>query len=299
MILCTATAFLGAPLISYGLFNGGALATAFSSGFVFAGVASGGDLRSAAVGGVTALGFGGIGAGLQNGMFNTYEAIGLHGAVGGLSNLALGGKFGPGFVAAGFAKFSAPYANLGGPSADTIAVAVIGGTASSIGGGKFANGAATAAFGYLFNELAHPRTRDRSIYAAENGDVETLGWENPNNHKQGYGYRLKLRADGDGSLFVYAHIDPSSLTVSLNDSVTQGQLLGQYASPANGGATGPHLHFEWWSKTGARLDPGSYLPMVMPNHVLKDTIRFRSVHPVTGKARWHNGYDLVGPWSQP
>jgi hypothetical protein len=37
----------------------------------------------------------------------------------------------------------------------TSYIAVIGGTASVIGGGKFANGAETAAFGYLFNSIWH------------------------------------------------------------------------------------------------------------------------------------------------
>jgi hypothetical protein len=37
----------------------------------------------------------------------------------------------------------------------TIVSAVIGGTASVLGGGKFENGATTAAFGYLFNCFAH------------------------------------------------------------------------------------------------------------------------------------------------
>jgi hypothetical protein len=32
---------------------------------------------------------------------------------------------------------------------------VLGGTAAELGGGKFANGASTAAFGYLFNHCAH------------------------------------------------------------------------------------------------------------------------------------------------
>jgi len=36
-----------------------------------------------------------------------------------------------------------------------IAAVVAGGTASVIGGGKFENGATTAAFGYLFNQMAH------------------------------------------------------------------------------------------------------------------------------------------------
>jgi murein DD-endopeptidase MepM/ murein hydrolase activator NlpD len=146
---------------------------------------------------------------------------------------------------------------------------------------------------YLFNQLAHPAV-DRRFYAAESGSIETAGWENPNDQKQGYGYRLKLRADGDGSLFVYAHVDPASLAVSQGEMVTQGQLLGQYASPANGGASGPHLHFEWWSASGQRLDPKPYLSTVMPNYRQTDYIRFRGSHPVTGKPKMHNGYDLVG-----
>jgi hypothetical protein len=34
---------------------------------------------------------------------------------------------------------------------NTVAAAVVGGTASVLGGGSFANGAVTASFGYLFN----------------------------------------------------------------------------------------------------------------------------------------------------
>jgi hypothetical protein len=36
----------------------------------------------------------------------------------------------------------------------TIASAILGGTASHLGGGKFANGAVTAAFGYVMNQLS-------------------------------------------------------------------------------------------------------------------------------------------------
>jgi hypothetical protein len=39
--------------------------------------------------------------------------------------------------------------------AQAIAVAVVGGTASRLAGGKFANGAVTAAFGYAFNQMSH------------------------------------------------------------------------------------------------------------------------------------------------
>jgi murein DD-endopeptidase MepM/ murein hydrolase activator NlpD len=189
---------------------------------------------------------------------------------------------------------------------DTFIHAMIGGTASVLGGGKFASGAQSGAFGYLFNEVAHRMggsygagiARDRRIYSAESGVVETAGWENPGDHTQGYGFRLKVRMSSDQSLFVYAHVDPNSIQVFEGLVVAKGQYIGEYASPANGGATGPHLHFEWWSKNGTRLDPAANLPTVMPEHVLKDTIRFRNVHPVTGAAQWHNGYDLVGPTGQ-
>lgn len=39
----------------------------------------------------------------------------------------------------------------------TIQSAIVGGTASVLGGGKFANGAVTGAFGYLFNDAIHYR----------------------------------------------------------------------------------------------------------------------------------------------
>ncbi|MBI1905708.1 MAG: hypothetical protein HYS20_05620 [Rhodocyclales bacterium] len=53
-------------------------------------------------------------------------------------------------------------------AANLIARAVIGGTASVIGGGKFANGAYTASFGYLFNQLQHPAA-PRAIYGETAG----------------------------------------------------------------------------------------------------------------------------------
>ena len=40
------------------------------------------------------------------------------------------------------------------------------------------------------------------------GRIETAGWESESNHNKGYGYRLKLRATDDSSLFVYGHVDP-------------------------------------------------------------------------------------------
>jgi len=118
-------------------------------------------LRGAVVGGIQ----GGITAGLLKGMestgFNMDTALHVagHGVVGGAANVALGGKFQDGFLSA---AASAGAADMGafdfidgdgpGPVAGRTAVAgIVGGTASALGGGKFANGAYTAAFQHLLN----------------------------------------------------------------------------------------------------------------------------------------------------
>lgn len=83
-----------------------------------------------------------------------------HGAVGGAREVALGGKFEHGFPAAGVAKLTSPLIDhIPGDTFEARAVrvfaaATVGGTASSVGGGKFANGAATAAFMQTSTEAA-------------------------------------------------------------------------------------------------------------------------------------------------
>ena len=80
-----------------------------------------------------------------------------HGVVGGVRSVASGGKFGPGFLSAGFTQLASPQIGriggdgFGGTSARVIAAAVVGGTASRLGGGKFANGASTGAFLWMYN----------------------------------------------------------------------------------------------------------------------------------------------------
>ncbi len=67
-----------------------------------------------------------------------------------------GGKFGQGFASSFFTKrFSGKIAGALGSHrfGGAIAAALFGGTASRLGGGKFSNGAQTAAIQYLFNEV--------------------------------------------------------------------------------------------------------------------------------------------------
>ncbi|NMM39917.1 FG-GAP-like repeat-containing protein [Pseudoalteromonas arctica] len=84
-----------------------------------------------------------------------------HAVAGGVIADLQGGKFGHGFFAAGVTKGAGGRFLPGGNDLTagqivqgTVASAVIGGTASVISGGKFANGARTAAYQYLFNQAS-------------------------------------------------------------------------------------------------------------------------------------------------
>ncbi|WP_419614671.1 hypothetical protein, partial [Thiolapillus sp.] len=57
------------------------------------------------------------------------------------------------------------------------ASAIIGGTASTLSGGKFANGALSGAFGYLFNQWAHSYSQQYDCIGTCHGNADTLGRE--------------------------------------------------------------------------------------------------------------------------
>lgn len=79
-----------------------------------------------------------------------------HGIGGGISNRLQNRKFMPGLAAGVLGSFS-PAGKAGNIDPGRVArAAFIGGLASSIGGGKFENGAFTAAFLQMYNDGAHP-----------------------------------------------------------------------------------------------------------------------------------------------
>jgi RHS repeat-associated protein len=92
-------------------------------------------------------GAGGIGA---EGSFGRALA---HAGAGCISSSAAGGNCGTGALSAGFAEWAG--SNLPRQYDGFVTRVVLGGTAAELGGGKFANGAATGAFGYLYNFCAH------------------------------------------------------------------------------------------------------------------------------------------------
>lgn len=127
---------------------------------------AGGDLgdvlRGAAIGGISGALTGAmhvVGGGFAG---NAANIVG-HGVIGGAANVAMGGKFQDGFLSAA-ASAAAAVSGLANPNSDvgkslglggrTLVASTVGGTASALGGGKFANGALTGAMHHLLNAEA-------------------------------------------------------------------------------------------------------------------------------------------------
>jgi hypothetical protein len=97
------------------------------------------------------------------------KTLAAHGLAGGIVQDRMGGSFGAGFLAGSVGSYfgsSGKSSKANEMIGNTAIEAVIGGTISMIGGGKFANGAQTGAFRYLFNDNMH-----RSLMFSE------LAWE--------------------------------------------------------------------------------------------------------------------------
>lgn len=77
------------------------------------------------------------------------------------------------------------------------------------------------------------------IESASGGIVSWVGWENPSDHRQGYGYFMTIQ--DKSKEYVYGHLTPDSNLVHAGDTVHSGQVIAK--SGSTGDATGPHLHF--------------------------------------------------------
>lgn len=163
---------LGAMALAAGGVIEGAIAISIAMGVagfadaLVAGASFGDALKAGVISGVSAYAFSGVG-GSETWGYSFGDGFGqlaknalANGVVGGITSILSGGKFGHGFVAAGFSAFAKPGIRKAfGISAKmlparVITRAVIGGTISKATGGKFSNGAVTAAFSQLFNEEA-------------------------------------------------------------------------------------------------------------------------------------------------
>jgi len=138
------------------------IATGFATG-VANGLLNGASLGESLIMGVKGAIFGGLSAGLAHGIGTVFAKDALmraisHGVVRGILGRAQGGNFGSGFMS-GFASSALGNITKGLKNMHTAMKlsfhALVGGTVSAIGGGKFANGAVSAAVVYLFNDASH------------------------------------------------------------------------------------------------------------------------------------------------
>lgn len=90
------------------------------------------------------------------------------------------------------------------------------------------------------------------VYAAADGVVGFAGWQDPGNHKTGFGNYVRIEHE-NGYVTYYGHC--SEVLVSSGEVVKQGQLIAR--SGSTGASSGPHLHFEVRENgiTGTKIDP--------------------------------------------
>jgi len=105
---------------------------------------------------------GGIAAGISNQIGNMTSMLSRaisHGIVSGVRAVVQGGNFLLGFMSSFASTYLQPIGRAlakGSYYGRAFFSAMVGGTVSMIGGGKFANGAVTSAFQFMFNESLHP-----------------------------------------------------------------------------------------------------------------------------------------------
>ena len=110
-------------------------------------------------------------------------------------------------------------------------------------------------------------SKNEEVHAVANGKIEVIGWDlralkSLNKRSglsiQGWG-RFVITKHEDGSASLYAHLDrDSTKTLKIGQAIRVGDVLGK--TDTTGGATGPHLHFEFTPdgkifKKSSKVDP--------------------------------------------
>ena len=79
----------------------------------------------------------------------------------------------------------------------------------------------------------------KDIHSTVNGKVVHSGWENPNDHSQGFGQFVCVQSDDDDFYYYYGHL--SELKVQAGDRVKICDIVGVEGS--TGYSTGSHCHY--------------------------------------------------------
>ena len=185
--------------------KGSVLTQAAIGGFTSS-VIAGGNLRAGVQGAFSAMAFNWVGTQLEAanlaGAQEIFTSVTAHAITGCVTSAASGGNCGQGALSAAFSKAATFLPGMEGINAaakrgditariqGTVISAVVGGTASVLGGGKFANGAQTGAFSYLFNQLTQQgRESMEEMRARARASLESRYGGNPN-------YVLSFEVDG-------------------------------------------------------------------------------------------------------
>ncbi len=79
----------------------------------------------------------------------------------------------------------------------------------------------------------------KEIHATVNGVIERAGWENPENHKQGFGLYVRIKKDGSNDRYYFGHM--SEAKVKVGDHVKITDVIGIEGNTGN--STGSHCHY--------------------------------------------------------
>lgn len=107
-------------------------------------------------------------------------------------------------------------------------------------------------------------TLDNVVAHSDGTVVGVVSNCNRNTSKSGeriYGNFVKIKHD-NGMYTFYAHLKYGSVTVSLNQRVTKGQVLGYMGN--TGYSFGAHLHFEVRNANNVQIDPTAYVGADLP-----------------------------------
>jgi RHS repeat-associated protein len=183
--------YAGADIGSAAL--GSAQAGAVASAFAVSMVTTGGDVEASMQSAFFAAIMGDVGA-----MTNKPAQLVAHAIVGCAQASASGGECGPAALSAVAGKMMTNNVMPASEGfASFVATTIVGGTASVIGGGKFGNGATTAAFGWLYNAATSSQAKG---VAGEDAWARAMRSEG----STVAGRYLYYRVEVDGKVLTYA-----------------------------------------------------------------------------------------------
>lgn len=79
----------------------------------------------------------------------------------------------------------------------------------------------------------------KEVHSTVNGIVEKASWENPANHRQGFGLYVRIRKNDSVDKYYFGHL--SEVKVSAGQAVRIGDVIGIEGS--TGKSTGSHCHY--------------------------------------------------------